>query len=62
MGQSCAGKYEKKAKVCRDQAAKAQTELDRQFWLGIAAKWQRITDDVGFPKQQAQQPQPKENP
>ena len=30
------------------------------FWLGIAAKWQRMTDGVGFPKQEAQQLQPKE--
>lgn len=62
MDQSRANKYRQEFEVCRGQAATAATEVDRQFWLRIATKWQRMADDAGFPKQQAQQPQPNEKP
>jgi hypothetical protein len=61
MDQGRANKYRQEAEVCRGQAATATTEPDREFWLRIAAKWRRMADD-GFPKQQAQQPQPNEKP
>jgi gluconate kinase len=51
--------YLKEAEECRDQAARALRDEDRQSWLKLAAKWQRMAEKAHHPAQQAQQPQGK---
>jgi hypothetical protein len=45
--------------ACREQAALALRDEDRESWLKLAAKWQRMTEGTHQPAQQAQQPQGK---
>jgi gluconate kinase len=55
--------YRQQAEECREQAARALRDEDRESWLKLAAKWQRMADEAHRPAQQgqqAQQPQPKE--
>ena len=52
--------YLKQAEECRDQAGRALRDEDRQSWLKLAAKWQRMAEGTHQPAQQAQQPQPKD--
>jgi hypothetical protein len=49
--------YLKQAEECREQAARALRDEDRDSWLKLAAKWQRMADGTHQPTQQAQQPQ-----
>jgi hypothetical protein len=51
--------YLKQAEECRDQAARALREEDRESWLKLAGKWQRMAEATHHPAQQAQQPQGK---
>jgi hypothetical protein len=40
-------------------AARAKSDEDRQPWLELADKWQRLANEIGHRvRQQAQQPQP----
>ena len=52
--------YLKQAEECRDQAARALRDEDRESWLKLAAKWHRMAEGTHHPAQQAQQPQPKD--
>jgi gluconate kinase len=52
--------YLKQAEECREQAARALRDEDRESWLKLAAKWQRMAEGTYRPAQQAQQPQPKD--
>jgi gluconate kinase len=36
--------YLKQAEECRDQAARALRDEDRESWLKLAAKWQRMAE------------------
>jgi gluconate kinase len=49
--------YRQQAEECREQAARALRDEDRQSWLKLAAKWQRMAEGTHQPAQQAQQPQ-----
>jgi gluconate kinase len=49
--------YLKQAEECRDQAARALRDEDRENWLKLAAKWQLMAEGTHQPAQQAQQPQ-----
>jgi gluconate kinase len=51
--------YRQQAQECREQAARALRDEDRQSWLKLAAKWQRMAEGTHHPAQQAQQQQPK---
>jgi hypothetical protein len=48
--------YLKEAEECREQAARALRDADRQSWLKLAAKWQLMAEGTHRPAQQAQQP------
>jgi hypothetical protein len=39
MTKSDADKFRKEAEECREQAAKAISELDKETWLRLAAEW-----------------------
>jgi gluconate kinase len=49
--------YLQQAEECREQAARALRDEDRESWLKLAAKWQRMAEGTRQPAQQAQQPQ-----
>jgi gluconate kinase len=52
--------YLKQAEECREQAARALRDEDRDNWLKLAAKWRCMADETHRPAQQAQQPQGEE--
>jgi hypothetical protein len=47
--------YLKQAEECREQAARALRDADRQSWLKLALKWQLMAEETHRPAQQAQQ-------
>jgi NAD-dependent oxidoreductase involved in siderophore biosynthesis len=56
-----ADEYRAWAAQCLTMAARAKSDEDRQPWLELADKWQRLANEVGQRnrvRQQAQQPQP----
>jgi hypothetical protein len=59
MLHSRADHYRQQAEECRLQAARAKRDGDRESWLHLAAKWQRMAEDAAPVSQQAQQPQTK---
>jgi hypothetical protein len=54
--------YRQQAEECREQAERALRDEDRESWLKLAAKWRRLAEGAHPPSQQAQQPQPKDEP
>jgi len=38
-------RYRKRAKDCRQMAAKAISPLDKEAWLKLAGDWLRLADD-----------------
>lgn len=56
-----ADEYRAWAAQCLTMAARAKSDEDRQPWLELADKWQRLANEIGQRnrvRQQAQQPQP----
>ena len=42
MTKSDADKFRKEAEECREQAAKAISELDKETWLRLATEWIKL--------------------
>jgi hypothetical protein len=46
MTDTDANRFRKEAEVCREQAAKAISPLDKEEWLRIAAEWIKLAQDA----------------
>jgi hypothetical protein len=42
MSETDGSKYRKQAEECREQAAKAVSQLDKDAWLRVAEEWLKL--------------------
>jgi hypothetical protein len=54
--------YREQAENCRLEAEKSKYDDHKISWLKLAAQWQRLAEEAGSRRQQAEQSQPKEKP